>query len=161
MKTKKILSILLVALLIGVFLGGSISHARSRSSLYDKLTKNQDSIIVTPSGDNPIVEWSYQAGSGVNGLYMGSERLLSFLDAKNAALAYAQNIINWTLLLVGLVALIYLLYAGFQMLTASWDETKFKKWFKDLRSATIAILWIALSAVFINFVLYVIDRVVL
>ena len=46
------------------------------------------------------------------------------------------------------------------MVTAAGDETKFKERTKKTRAAMIALLGIGLSALFVNFVLYVIDKVV-
>jgi hypothetical protein len=53
--------------------------------------------------------------------------ITTFLQAQNDTIAFIQNLINWALGLVGLVALIYLLYNGFLMVTAAGDDGQFKK----------------------------------
>ncbi len=54
-----------------------------------------------------------------------------------------QKIINYLLWLLALIALIMLLWWGFQMVTAAWDDGKYKKWFTILQQAGvwIAIIW--------------------
>lgn len=162
MKQKKIISIL--AILSGLsflFVSWSASASSNNpSDYYDILTQNDQKIVETESITDPLGDGSYEIAGRVNGLYMKSGKLTSFLQAQDAALAYVQNIINWTLLIVWTVALIYLLYTGFQMITAAGDETKFKERTKKTRSALVALLGIGLSAIFVNFVLYIIDKVV-
>ncbi len=64
-----------------------------------------------------------------------------------------KGFVNWTLGLLGLIALIVLMRWGFQMLTAAWDETKFGNWFTYLKNAAIwlAIIWFAWFIVSIAF----------
>lgn len=130
------------------------------SNYYDTLTQNDQKIVETEDINDPLADSSYEIAWRVNGLYMKWGKITTFLQAQNSALAYAQNIINWTLLIVWTVALVYLLYTGFQMVTAAGDETKFKERTKKTRAAVVALLWIGLSAILINFVLYVIDKIV-
>jgi hypothetical protein len=44
------------------------------------------------------------------------------------------------------------------MVTAAGDETKFKSGAKAVRSAVIAIVGIALSALIVNFIFYIVER---
>ena len=64
-----------------------------------------------------------------------------------------RNFINRVLWLLSLIALAICLWWGFQMLTANWDETKYKKWFTILKQAwfglaIIALAWLIVSVVF-------------
>ena len=64
-----------------------------------------------------------------------------------------RNFINRVLWLLSLIALAICLWWGFQMLTASGDETKYKKWFTILKQAwfglaIIALAWLIVSVVF-------------
>lgn len=54
-----------------------------------------------------------------------------------------KNVINYILLFLWLIALIMLLWWGFQMVTAAWDDGKYQKWFTILKQAGIwiAIIW--------------------
>ncbi len=162
MKQKKIISLLGVLCGLSFLLVAWTANALSNypSDYYNILTQDNQKIVETEGVKDPLRDGSFEIAGRVNGLYMKSGELTTFLQAQDAALAYAQNIINWTLLIVWTVALIYLLYTGFQMLTAAGDETKFKERTKKTRAAMIALLGIGLSALFVNFVLYVIDKVV-
>ncbi len=163
MKQKKIISLLGALCSLTIFFAYwsvSASFNNIPSDNYKNLNKDHQTIVETDNIEDPLRDGSYGIAEKVQGLYMKQGRLTTFLKAQDAALAYAQNIINWTLFIVWTVALIYLLYTGFQMITSSWDETKFKERTKRTRSALIGLLGIGLSAIFVNFVLYVIDKVV-
>ncbi len=56
-----------------------------------------------------------------------------------------KNMINWALGILGLIALIMLLWWGFQMVTAAGNEEKYKKWFTILKQAGIWLVLIWLS----------------
>lgn len=64
-----------------------------------------------------------------------------------------KTFINWVLGLLSLIALVVLLYGGFNMVTAAGDETKYKKGFKILQQAAVGLAiiglsWIIVSAIF-------------
>lgn len=83
------------------------------------------------------------------------------VDAARETIAQLiQTIINYALALVGLVALVYLLYHGFLVLTAGDNEERAGAGWKGIKYATIAILGIALSWTIISFVFYAIFTVV-
>jgi threonine/homoserine/homoserine lactone efflux protein len=73
-------------------------------------------------------------------------------------MAFVQRLVNWFLTIIGLIALVYLLYNGFQMLTAAGDEAKFKAGATAIRAATIALLGIGFSALIVNTIFYLISR---
>ncbi len=61
--------------------------------------------------------------------------------------------INWTLGILALIALIVLLRWGFQMVTAAWDEEKYKKGWTILKQAAIwlviiGLAWFIISLIF-------------
>ena len=61
--------------------------------------------------------------------------------------------INWMLGILALIALIILLYGGFQMVTSAWDEDKYGAWFTILKHAAtglilIGIAWFIVSIIF-------------
>lgn len=65
--------------------------------------------------------------------------------------------INWLLGLLGLIALIVLLWGGFQMVTAAGDDNKYKEGFKILKQAGIGLLFIGLAWLFVSLIFYVIS----
>ena len=89
-------------------------------------------------------EWQdlqYNPGAGTTSL------------AKDNLIYTIKNFINRVLWLLSLIALAICLWWGFQMLTASWDETKYKKWFTILKQAwfglvVIALAWLIVSVIF-------------
>jgi hypothetical protein len=53
-----------------------------------------------------------------------------------------KTAINWVLSILGIIALVILLYGGFQMVTAAGAEDKYKKGFTILRQAGIGLIFI-------------------
>jgi len=56
-----------------------------------------------------------------------------------------KNLINWILGMLGLISLVILLWGGFQMVTARWNEEIYKKWCKILQQAAVGLAFIAIS----------------
>ncbi|MEI8091910.1 MAG: hypothetical protein WCG98_07005 [bacterium] len=56
-----------------------------------------------------------------------------------------RSFVNWLLGILALIALIILIWGGFQMITAAGDETKYKKGFKILQQAAIGLVFIGVS----------------
>ena len=69
-----------------------------------------------------------------------------------------KNFINRVLWLLSLIAMALCLWWGFQMLTANWDETKYKKWFTILKQAWIGLAIIALSWLIVSLIFRVINK---
>lgn len=63
-----------------------------------------------------------------------------------------KNFINWMLGILALIALIMLIFWGFQMVTAAGDDGKYKKWFKILQQAGIGLAFIWLSWLVISLI---------
>lgn len=97
------------------------------------------------------------AGSSVRGIYYTTPITTTY-QAQNQTLAYVHNIINRSLSLLGLVALCYLLYHGFIIVTGNGDDAKTKKGWKGLKTAAIAIAGIALSWLMVSLIMYLIDQ---
>lgn len=133
---------------------------------------NQDPqrVIRTDDIKDPLRDGTYTAIQGSDG-WQGSKdsviwvinigQILTTRDAQSKTIQLIQNIINYALWMLSFVSLIYLLYAGFQMVTAAGDESKFQAWQKALQYTAYAILGIWLSWIIIRFILIVIDQVVL
>ena len=69
-------------------------------------------------------------------------------------LDFVQNAVNWILSLLGLITIIILVYGGFLMVTAAWDEGKYKKWFTILKQAFIWLILIGVSALIVNLIFH-------
>ena len=70
-----------------------------------------------------------------------------------------KTAINYVLSILGLVALIILLYGGFNMVTAAGDDGKYKKWFTILRQAGIGLIFIWVAWLFVNIIMWFIGKI--
>ncbi|MEI7478339.1 MAG: hypothetical protein WCJ81_07870 [bacterium] len=67
-----------------------------------------------------------------------------------------KKAVNLILGFLGLISLIILLRGGFQMVTAAGDDGKYKKGFTILRQAGIGLIFVGLSALFVNLIFWLI-----
>jgi len=67
-----------------------------------------------------------------------------------------KTAINRVLGILSLITLVLLLRWGFQMVTAAWDETKYKVWFKILKQAAIWLIFIWLSWLIVSMIFRII-----
>jgi threonine/homoserine/homoserine lactone efflux protein len=58
------------------------------------------------------------------------------------------------------IALIYLIYNGIQMMTAAGDDSKYKKWAASARAATIALVGIGTSALIVRTIFWLIGFII-
>ncbi len=70
-----------------------------------------------------------------------------------------KKAINLILSFLGLIALIILLYGGFQMVTAAGNDEKYKAGFKILRQAGIGLIFVWVAGLFVNFVFWIIGSI--
>ena len=59
--------------------------------------------------------------------------------------------------MLSLIALVVLLWGGFQMVTAAGDEGKHKKGFTILKQAAIGLIFIGLSWLFVSLIFWIIS----
>lgn len=78
-------------------------------------------------------------------------------DAITEMMWIIQWIVNYALGFLALIALVYLVYHGFLVLTAGGDDNKVKKGQKGIRTAAIAIAGIWSSWAIISVILWFID----
>ncbi len=73
------------------------------------------------------------------------------------------NVIRWfvnrVLGILALIALLVLLYAGFQMVTAAGDEEQYKSWFTMLKQAAIWLVMIWIARFVISIIFFVINLI--
>lgn len=127
------------------------------TNVLDRLTQDDQDVVVTNDIVDPLRDGAHNPGARVEWMYY-QWGITTFFQAQNQTLRFIQNIVNWALMFLWVVALVYLIYHGFLMVTAAGDDAQFKKWAKALRSAVIAIVWIALSAIIVNFIFYIVER---
>lgn len=76
----------------------------------------------------------------------------------DSLIVIVKSFINRVIALLGLIALIVLLYGGFQMVTAAWDDAKYKKWFKILQQAAMWLVFIGLSRLFVSVIFWLVTK---
>lgn len=134
-----------------------VANIASATTFLDRITQNDQDVVVTNDINDPFRDGAHNPWRNVDGLYY-QWGITTFLQAQNQTIAYIQRMVNWALSFIWVIALVYLLYHGFLMLTAAGDETQFKKWVKAVRTAVIALVWIAVSAFVVNFILYLVSK---
>lgn len=77
-----------------------------------------------------------------------------------ALICGVKTFVNWVLGILALVALVILLYAGFKMLTAGGDAKWYDEWFTILKHAAVGLGFIASSWIIVQFIMYIIGKVV-
>lgn len=65
-----------------------------------------------------------------------------------------KSFINWMLGMLALIALVVLLWGGFQMVTAAGDDAKYKKGFKILQQAAIWLVFIGVSWLLVSVIFW-------
>ncbi len=112
---------------------------------------------------DPIREWAYQIVNSSDWNYevwwIINDEITDHETALNNTLELITRIINYALGLLSLVALVYLLFHGFMMVTAAWDDAKYKKWLKWIKYAAIALTGIWLSRFIISFIFWIIENI--
>ncbi len=70
-----------------------------------------------------------------------------------------KSFVNWVLTILALIALIVLLWGGFQMLTAAGDDGKYKKGFTILKQAAIGLAFIALAWLMVSLIFWLLGLI--
>lgn len=65
-----------------------------------------------------------------------------------------KSFINWMLGMLALIALVILIWGGFQMVTAAGDDAKYKKGFKILQQAAIGLVFIWVSRLVVSVIFW-------
>lgn len=102
-----------------------------------------------------IVNWEW-GNWQLSWLVWTDQKIDDYEDALSKILKTIQNVVNYTLWILSLIALLYLVIHWFIILTASGDDSKVKKWLKWIKNAFLAIAWIWLSWIIISFILWLI-----
>ena len=101
-------------------------------------------------------QWAVNNPNVVGGINVAGD---TSVNQGGNLLAVIRNIINFALGLLGLIALVMLLWAGFNLVTAGEDEAKVGSAKKTLTNAALGIALIAVSWFIVTFIFYVIGLV--
>ena len=133
--------------------------------IYDEdgtvLTQDVDKVL---SSDVSEVEWWFAGGidvlvwcadgTGINGIVC--DPIEDNWAARDSVAELIQTILNYVLAITGLIALIYLIYHGFLVLTAGDSDDRAKAGRKGVKYAFIAIVGISVSWFIVSFMFYII-----
>ncbi len=97
------------------------------------------------------------AGEGLQGIYC--EPIEDNATAWERLTDLIKAVLNYFLWIIGLVAMVYLLYHAFLTLTAGDDEERASEWFKGMKYAFIAIIGIWLSWFFVSAIFFILSTV--
>ena len=80
-------------------------------------------------------------------------------DKENKLETVIKNAINWVLSILSLIVFVLLLWWGFQMVTANWDDKKFSAGTTILKQAAIWLGFIAVSWLLVSMIFRVLWKV--
>lgn len=108
---------------------------------------------------NPIEAWIWYAiwvwwEEPISWLAWTETEITEYDDALSKIIIVIQNVVNYVLWILAVIAVTYLLIHGFIILTAAGDDSKVKKWLKWVKNAFIAIAWIWLSWIIVALILW-------
>lgn len=133
---KKLLGVWL-AMVLWVFVFGMVPVQDANAQLYRSANQYTD----PTQGDNTenldlVGAWSGQQDSFVN---------------------VVKWAINWLLGILALIALIILLYGGFQMVTAAWNEEQYGKWMTILKQAAFGLIMIGIAWFIVSIIFFLVS----
>ncbi len=122
------------------------------------LTEQEEQILHSQGIGDPLRQWAYNIiqpewGTGTLSWIVGvGNQISSHPEAQNKVMQVVKNIINYVLGMLALVALVYLLYHGFMMVTAAGDDAQYKKGMAGIKYAAIAIAGIGASWLVVSWI---------
>jgi len=109
---------------------------------------------------------SVSPASAQGGNFVQGQNYLGGIDVagqgalqQDSLIGSIQTFVNRVLGILGLIALIVLLYGGFQMVTAAGDEEKYATGFKILKQAGIGLAFIGLAWFVVSIIFFLLNLV--
>ena len=146
-------------------LGISFSFALNGSNSLHPRRDNSSQVITPPDinpafdgtwvDDNSISQWSKIFSDKLKGI-IHIPQSNEYSTSLWYVIALIQIAINRLLWILAFVALVYMLYNWFLVLTSGSDSKNADKWKKWISTAAIALAWIGLSWLIISAILWII-----
>ncbi len=129
------------------------------------LTENPQSVLNVQGIQDPLRDGAYnitqsEVPSQTLDVVSADDKISGHQTAQIKTMNIIKNIINYALWMVALVALIYLIYHGFLIVTAAGDDAQYKKWLKGIKFAAIAMAGIGMSRLFVSFVFWLLALII-
>lgn len=140
---KKIISLFIVTLLSISIFSGNVS-AGFFSDVFD-----------SSGPQNPICQWDNECW--VNAWIDAVKWSLDASETEKPASEYIQDIISYVLTFTAIVWVIYIIYAGFNILTAAGDEDKVSKSKTTIIYVAVWLVVMFLAASIIGFIFGIFD----
>ena len=145
----------------GITFGNNLDALWPTKNL-NKILTESDTEIIPPQDSDPMREWAYRSvvwtqKKVVVEISESGKRIDDHDDATRRTVETIQRLINRALWLLALVATIVIIFGGIQMITAAWDDWKFKNWKKAIKKASIGIIWVALSWIIVSFIFWLVE----
>lgn len=123
---------------------------------YDVYSKDADNVVDKDNlWSDSLRQWTKDIAWWIKDI--AKPNVNNSTQAKVYTLYFVKKIVDYFLMLLAFFALIYLLYNLYFILTAAWDDNKFKKWFDWIKLTGFVIIWIWLSWLIISFVFYLVQ----
>lgn len=123
------------------------------------LNEDPQHVVDTQGINDPIRDGAFglinsdgTASGQIQGILWVDAQISDHATAQNQTLQVVKNIINYVLGFLALVALMYLIYNGFLILTAAGDEAQYKKWLKSIQYAVMAIAGVGASRLIVSLI---------
>ena len=149
---------------------GTISNSQSKFT-----TQSSDVIATDDIQGNPLRDGTYDAvapggsdGTQTNWQPQADDgnffkeivapmRIKTYSEIQSQGLRFVKSLVNYALGLVSFVALCYLIYHGFLMVTAAGDDKQYNKGMDGVKFAAIALVGLGVSRYLVSFAVGVID----
>lgn len=129
------------------------------------LNPNLNQAVNTDLANDPLRDGAYVIindgwSNSVDNIIGSNQPIGTFGNAKNRVINILNTIINYTLGLLAMVALVYLMYHGVLILTAAGDEERFNNGLQWIKYSAIALAGIGLSWFIVSLIFYLIDFII-
>ena len=129
------------------------------------LTESNEQVVNTDTIEDPLRDGAYTVINStsweqISGIVGVDDKIGSHLNAQHKTLTIVKTAINYALGILSLIALVYLLYNGFMMVTAAGDDNQYKKGIKWIRYAAIALVGVGASRLIISVIFWFINVII-
>lgn len=144
---KKLLARLTTVMIIAIF--SVMNVVSAQQSFLKQNLKNAPELPWLNSKQS----WSWWN----NGIYTINDTEANGVDRFIGSIV---KVINWVLGLLAIIALVILIYTGVKMLINSSDDKAIDEWYKTVKNIFIALLFIGVSWLIVQWIFYVIKLIV-
>lgn len=158
---KKYILIMTLTLIISIC-GNCFALKPIWKDVWINILTKEDKSIIDPPEDHAMMQWTHTAvqtseGHKITNISNTNTTILSQEEAENKTLDMIHRLINRVLWILAFVALIVVIFGWFQMVTAAWDDAKYKSWKTALKKVSIGIIGIWISWLFVSLAFRFVD----